>query len=57
MAVMVVLMPMPCISGTPTPWVRGTPTTLLGNMPALDNTSTLIFTWGGVIQVIYPEQG
>ena len=44
-----VLTPMPCIPVTPAPWVAGAPTVLLGNFPTLDNTSTLMCTWGGVI--------
>ena len=51
-----VLTPMPCVPVAPAPWVPGAPTVLLGNMPALDNTSTLMCTWGGVIQVVYPGQ-
>jgi len=51
-----VLTPMPCIPVTPVPWVPGAPTVMMGNMPALDNTSTLMCTWGGVIQVVVPGQ-
>jgi hypothetical protein len=29
---------------------------LLGNMPALDNTSKLMCTWAGIISVVYPGQ-
>ncbi len=46
-----VLTPMPCIPVTPAPWAPGAPTVLLANMPALDNTSKLTCTWGGVIQI------
>jgi hypothetical protein len=46
-----VLTPMPCIPVTPAPWLPGAPTVLLANMPALDNTSKLMCTWGGVIQI------
>lgn len=55
-AAMGVLTPMPCIPVTPAPWVPGAPTVLLGNMPALNNTSKLMCTWAGVIQVVYPGQ-
>jgi hypothetical protein len=48
-AAMGVLTPMPCIPMTPSPWVAGAPTVLLGDMPTLDNISTLMCTWGGVI--------
>ncbi len=51
-----VLTPMPCIPVIPAPWVPGAPTVLLGNMPALDNTSKLMCTWLGVISVVYPGQ-
>lgn len=44
-----VLTPMPCIPATTAPWVPGAATVLLANMPALDNVSTLMCMWGGVI--------
>lgn len=55
-AAMGVLTPMPCIPATTIPWVPGAPTVLLGNMPALDDTSKLMCTWGGVISVAFPGQ-
>ena len=55
-AAMGVLTPMPCIPATAAPWVPGAPTVLLGNMPALDDTSKLMCTWGGVISVAFPGQ-
>lgn len=55
-AAMGVLTPMPCIPVIPAPWVPGAPTVLLGNMPALDNTSKLMCMWAGVIQVVAPGQ-
>lgn len=51
-----VLTPMPCVPVTPAPWVPGAPTVMLGNMPALNNSSTLTCIWGGVIQVVNPGQ-
>lgn len=51
-----VLTPMPCIPSTVAPWTPGAPTVLLGNLPALDDTSKLMCLWGGVISVIYPGQ-
>ena len=51
-----VLTPMPCVPVTPAPWVVGAPTVLIGNMPALDNNSKLMCTWGGVIQIVNPGQ-
>lgn len=44
-----VLTPVPCMPVTPSPWTAGAPTVLLGSSPALDNISTLMCTWGGVI--------
>ena len=51
-----VLTPMPCVPVTPAPWAPGAPTVLIGNMPALDSTSKLMCTWGGVIQITSPGQ-
>ena len=51
-----VLTPMPCIPNTPAPWVPGAPTVLLANMPALDDSSTLMCMWGGVIKVNFAGQ-
>jgi len=51
-----VLTPMPCIPATATPWAPGSPTVLLANMPALNNTSKLICSYGGVISVLLPGQ-
>ena len=50
------LTPMPCVPMTPAPWVVGSPTVLIGNMPALNNSSKLMCTWGGVIQISAPGQ-
>jgi hypothetical protein len=51
-----VLTPMPCVPVTPAPWAPGAPTVLIANMPALDNNSKLMCTWGGVIQINSPGQ-
>ncbi len=51
-----VFTPMPCIPVTPAPWVPGAPNVLLGNFPTLDNTSTLMCMWGGVIQFVTPGE-
>ncbi len=48
--------PVPCVPVTPAPWVPGSPTVLIGNMPALNNTSKCLCTWAGVIQVASPGQ-
>lgn len=50
------LTPMPCAPMTLSPWVPGSPTVLLGNMPILNNSSKLICTWGGVIQINFAGQ-
>ncbi len=55
-AAMGVLTPMPCVPATSTPWVPGSPTVLIGNMPALNNTSMCNCMWGGIIQVVVPGQ-
>jgi hypothetical protein len=51
-----VLTPMPCIPATAAPWAPGSPTVLIGNMPALNNSSKLMCSYGGVIQVTAPGQ-
>lgn len=51
-----VLTPMPCIPVVPAPWVPGSPTVMTGKMPALNNASTAMCTWGGVITVMVPGQ-
>ena len=47
-----VLTPMPCVPVTAAPWAPGAPTVLIGNMPALNNTSKCMCNWGGVISVL-----
>ena len=44
-----VLTPMPCIPMTMAPWMPGATTVLIANMPALDNVSKCLCTWGGAI--------
>ena len=51
-----VLTPMPCIPATAAPWVPGCPKVLIGNLPALESNSKLIWSYGGVIQVVSPGQ-
>lgn len=51
-----VLTPMPCIPVTVAPWIVGSPTVIIGSMPALNNTSKLMCSWGGVIQITSPGQ-
>jgi hypothetical protein len=49
-----VLTPMPCVPVIPAPWAPGAPTVLIANMPALDNVSKCMCTWGGVIGIANP---
>ena len=51
-----VLTPMPCIPATSSPWVPGSPTVMLANQPVLNNTSTCMCNWGGVITITMPGQ-
>ncbi|MGH9129643.1 MAG: DUF4280 domain-containing protein [Acidimicrobiales bacterium] len=51
-----VFTPMPCVPVVPAPWVPGADTVLIGSMPALDNMSKCMCTWGGVIEVVMPGQ-
>src|SRR6185503_9529916 len=46
--------PMPCIPATVAPWAPGSPTVLIGNMPALNDSSKLNCMWGGVISILNP---
>ena len=49
-----VLTPMPCIPVIPAPWSPGSPTVLVGNTPALNQSSKTICAYGGVIQITNP---
>ncbi|MGI9211442.1 MAG: DUF4280 domain-containing protein, partial [Methylococcaceae bacterium] len=51
-----VFTPMPCIPMTVAPWIVGQPTVLIGNMPALTDSSQLICCWGGVITISFAGQ-
>ncbi|OGP79422.1 MAG: hypothetical protein A2V86_01770 [Deltaproteobacteria bacterium RBG_16_49_23] len=51
-----VLTPMPCIPVTVAPWAPGSPVFLIGGMPALNDASMLMCTWGGVIRIINAGQ-
>src|SRR5580700_404038 len=55
-AAMGVLTPMPCIPMTVAPWVPGAPTVMLADMPTLDDTSTLMCMWAGVISIVMPGE-
>lgn len=51
-----VLTPMPCIPIITAPWFPGSGTVMVGNMPALNNSSKALCNWGGIIQVVNPGQ-
>lgn len=55
-AAMGALTPMPCVPATSAPWAPGSPTVMVGNMPALNNSSKCMCNWGGVIQIVNPGQ-
>ena len=55
-AAMGALVPMPCLPMTVAPWMPGSPTVLIGNLPALNNSSKLMCSWGGVISINLPGQ-
>jgi hypothetical protein len=51
-----VLTPMPCLPATAAPWTPGAATVTLGKFPTLDNNSTLMCMWGGMIQFVTPGE-
>ncbi len=51
-----VLTPMPCIPVTTAPWMPGSPNVLIGNIPALNDTSTCLCILGGIISITHPGQ-
>lgn len=53
-AAMGVLTPMPCVPVTSAPWVPGSPTVLIAGNPALNNSSKLMCSYGGIIQITNP---
>lgn len=52
----VIFAPAPCVPVIPAPWAPGSPTVLVGNFPALNNSSKLMCVWGGVISIVNPGQ-
>lgn len=46
-----VLTPMPCIPAIAAPWAPGCLSLLIANYPALNNTSKLMCSYGGIIQI------
>jgi len=55
-AAMGVLTPMPCVPVLAAPWAPGCPTCFLRGMPALNNNSKLMCSYGGVISVNFPGE-
>ncbi|HRW05750.1 MAG TPA: PAAR-like protein, partial [Caldilineaceae bacterium] len=51
-----VLTPQPCIPVTTQPWAPGSPMVTIRNQPALNNGSTCLCQWGGVITITNPGQ-
>lgn len=51
-----VLTPMPCIPVIAAPWAPGAPTVMVSNQPGLNNSSTLMCNWAGVITISNPGQ-
>jgi len=51
-----VLTPMPCIPNTVTPWAPGSATVMIGNMPALNDSSKCNCLWAGVISINFAGQ-
>ena len=43
--------PAPCVPATSSPWAPGSATVKIANQPALNDTSTLTCSYGGVITV------
>jgi hypothetical protein len=50
-AAMGVLTPQSCIPATAAPWIPGSPTVLIGGEPALNDSCTLMCSYGGVISI------
>jgi hypothetical protein len=51
-----VLTPQPCIPATSSPWTPGAITVEIANQSALDDVSTCMCMWAGVITVSTPGQ-
>ena len=48
--------PAPCVPVIPAPWAPGSPTVMMGQYPALNNSSKLMCAYGGVISIVNPGQ-
>lgn len=51
-----VMTPQPCIPAPAAPWVPGTANVQIGNIPALDDTSSCMCLWAGKISIADPGQ-
>ncbi len=51
-----VFTPAPCIPAITAPWTPGSPTVTIRNQPALNNVSTCMCLWAGVITITNPGQ-
>ena len=51
-----VLTPMPCTPMTAAPWAPGCATVMIGGQPALNNSSKLMCSFGGVIEITFAGQ-
>lgn len=49
-----VLTPMPCTPMTAAPWSPGCPKVMINNMPALNNSSKCVCSFGGMISITNP---
>ncbi|MBB6735593.1 DUF4280 domain-containing protein [Cohnella zeiphila] len=51
-----VFTPAPCVPAVSMPWAPGSPTVLVANMPALNNSSKCMCSFGGVIEIVNSGQ-
>ena len=51
-----VLTPQACTPMTAAPWAPGSPTVLIANMPALNDASKCICSYGGTISIVFAGQ-
>jgi hypothetical protein len=47
-----VLTPGPCIPVVPAPWTPANPMSMIGGMPAINQTSTCVCAYGGMITIV-----
>jgi len=51
-----VLTPTPCVPVTSAPWAPGATKTMIANMPALNDSSKCMCSYGGVISITFAGQ-